>query len=856
MIRRSRLLALALLLALLAVPVAVRTFDSARVAAVDAPRLEHTSAPVARVEAGRDPGALATQREDAATPQVAPVPVDGVRAGPASHVRALGRVIDQRGRGVANAQIELALRELGNGSARETSAEPVVRCFRARSDASGRFELELPLLDAAEASLAIDPPAAFARASAEIKAERLRLVPGPCQLGEHLVTDAQRVYGRVLDELDRPVVGAELRLGADVATTEFDGSYAFERTALGDLMLYATKPGLSPESASTFKREPGPDGLRIDFRMQRAPSISGIVLEPDGTPAAGAYVLAHYESAGGCGNAGQHPVIARSGADGRFELFLLEIGDHRLGAFRSIAGRPPYSRLAADASPLVAPGTHDLRLVLAAPRSAHFEVRDKHSGAPVERCGVVALGQPASAWKLDGLPPTRSIPGGRLQIEIDEWSDGFRCEAPGYASAVGAISPTSSADAPQVVELSPGACLRGRVADGAQALVVLRRCELPLANDAVAQTETAFEPPNCDDRIFGCGLSGPRIGYDLDEYAGRERRMRCAPDGSFAFEDLHAGTYQLIVHTAGSAATRFGELRLEAGQLRDLGKIETQRAASIEGRVLLAPGFSPEGLKLSLWHAPCASFALERDGRFAFGGLGSAQYSLYVQDDADRCLAVPPLVVSVQSGERHELVWDLRAWQPASLELKVTEKGRGVSGVEVETRSSTDLWWGDKLGTTDSSGVLRCSVPSLEGRSWLVRTPTGIPLAERRIELPFGPGEQRQVELELACGALRAQWSERDLPAAFFEDPHSFIACALIKAGAENSTASFRIPASTPYLDLHVSRQRTFELDRVAPGRWKLIAYAHTSTDATPLSETSTEFEIRPGELTTALLDD
>ncbi|HEU4394397.1 MAG TPA: carboxypeptidase regulatory-like domain-containing protein, partial [Planctomycetota bacterium] len=98
--------------------------------------------------------------------------------------------------------------------------------------------------------------------------------------------------GRVLDaETKAPVAGARVSVGdATGAVAATDGAFRIEGTPRGAVQVAASAPGYARRSDSVDLPEWGRTGYEILLRA--GGSVAGIVLGPDGKPAAGATVSA------------------------------------------------------------------------------------------------------------------------------------------------------------------------------------------------------------------------------------------------------------------------------------------------------------------------------------------------------------------------------------------------------------------------------------------------------------------------------------------------------------------------------------------------------------------------------------
>ncbi|MEZ5989342.1 MAG: carboxypeptidase-like regulatory domain-containing protein [Planctomycetota bacterium] len=176
------------------------------------------------------------------------------------------------------------------------------------------------------------------------------------------------IGGRVVDPLDRPLEGAEVRLflgvmgnrdkGArplDRVRSTADGSFRFEGLAFGQYQLLAHLPGRSHTSHTVRIRNLEPDQLGIRLVVENSCRLEVRVLDAAGQPLAGAHVLAAPQN----GNwLDMDHNQGLSGADGRITFEELQLVPHNLVAWKPGHGLGYETRI----QPWTGDQVHDVRL--------------------------------------------------------------------------------------------------------------------------------------------------------------------------------------------------------------------------------------------------------------------------------------------------------------------------------------------------------------------------------------------------------------------------------------------------------------------------------------------------------------
>jgi len=104
---------------------------------------------------------------------------------------------------------------------------------------------------------------------------------------DEAAADALRLEGQVMDDEDQPVGGAEVTLGARVAVSEADGSFAFDDVPAGS---YDVSAALGDAFAEVQQVELDANSEPVALRLKRGPTLVVHVVDERGRPFAGASV--------------------------------------------------------------------------------------------------------------------------------------------------------------------------------------------------------------------------------------------------------------------------------------------------------------------------------------------------------------------------------------------------------------------------------------------------------------------------------------------------------------------------------------------------------------------------------------
>ena len=346
-------------------------------------------------------------------------------------------------------------------------------------------------------------------------------------------------------------------------------------------------------------------------------------------------------------------------------------------------------------SPRVAEGTTDLRLVLRRAPSITLRVLDAETDERILRFGariqVIAL---RARTTPEERHPSRveDHPDGECVLTRPEGKLIALVQAPGYSPAAIELPEEHSPGAVHVIRLERGSSLSGRVLhDGApasKARLVLER----------AMREHPSSTPNSN------GFPRPED-YDLSPFVGRERELTTKEDGSFRFEDLAAGTYDLTCRRPDRTSLARRGIRVSRVEHVALGDLRLESGASLGGRLVVAPRQSFQGWRLTV-DGPGSHDErdLEADGRFSFEGLFPGRHVVRVIP-VGVSLVHTVHTVDLAAGENRDVEVDVSDFYPGIVSARVTRAGQGLEGVGVMVRCSEEGMPHGGLGSnTDVNG--------------------------------------------------------------------------------------------------------------------------------------------------------
>lgn len=636
---------------------------------------------------------------DASAPAPRGEPAGSERASRA--LRLTGRVVDELGAPVAGARVLAAATELcgtgpqllgvsgGDGTIDEPLAPDELLCLP--RTASGPTPIS--------AELRLDVLAAgFSRASREV------LLSGEViHLGEIVLEPGAVVVGRAFGADGVPVPGADVAWYAeeDASLAEFAHElglvartgYAFVPTTKVDTAgafrvegVPARRGFLAGRGASTSfgRSEPfdAPRGGVVEVDLVLPPrvpehEIAGVVLLPDGSPAARAIVGDSTETS-------SRAHSERSADDeGRFRIPAAGSGPRRVGA-REPTGRA-YPVEVAD----VAPGTLDLVLRLGEPRWLEVAVTDP-AGAPI--AGSSVRGAELATGLFPAIPLTQADASGvvtllrpRQPFQLQGFAPGFR------PSFFGPFDP-GELGARLTLSLQPGQAVQGTVTHLGKPVAGARvTVSVTPAPGFVGRSRNAAP---LDQPFAILGTAELRTDATTDA------------DGAFVATLPSDGWHLLRVVAEGFPATTFGPFEWTKADGAHGLVLELARGGAIEGRVL-APEGDVAGRLVGAsngWGIVVATSA-DATGRFHLANLAPGDWQVRP--------CAPPLASEQRLklepspyADPTDVVWDcrVRAGETTVYDLDLSDHEAFVLEGELTTVWEVEGWTA-VLQTLDEAGV-------------------------------------------------------------------------------------------------------------------------------------------------------
>jgi protocatechuate 3,4-dioxygenase beta subunit len=545
----------------------------------------------------------------------------------------------------------------------------------------------------------------------------ITLGPGQITRQEISLEPMVRVSGWVIDESDRPVEGAKVRvikrpspqdaqpssekqLGIDQSTkTGRKGEFElFVGPEDQKITLLALVSGYAPARLGPLSVRAGQTQKGYLLRLPRGLEASGRVVDKEGVPIAGVTILARrsWSRQAGIG-VREFETQATSGLDGKFILRGLEEGSYRLTLTRNT-----YATRAVPEIEIRSTRANNLAAIVLQPDVAIKGRIENTVGKVVSGARIIGVVQGLSSNE------TISDRGGLFILRgfADQSTVTLSVTATGYRPADTVVrAPNKDV----VLVLSQHGMLRGRVQDS-ETGAPLREFRIRIGfgdmvsfhsedgtfewKDLPSGRETfiaqapgyqAAELTNIEIRVgettegvvfslvkgvdlkgqvvdaqSGVKLPNVRVSYrvsneqDYPPWALDWNAQITDSDGAFKFDGLPAGKVAVLARSHGYAET----LRtVMAGEEGAVVEIRLPKASSISGRVVGSDGTNLSASQVRLWSYSSRTgitSPTDENGTFLFGDLSKGRYRLTAQTELRQ--GTPQEIELLESESRKDLV--------------------------------------------------------------------------------------------------------------------------------------------------------------------------------------------------------
>lgn len=595
-------------------------------------------------------GSLPALRSQPGEPAAATTLATAVELEGAEQVRLFGRVIDGTGAPLAGVELELAAEAGWGALGAGTPLEPDGRLFghRRTSDEAGRFEFEVapplqrcwlkldagPLWTALSIDFKADPDRSFLPPGARNPDAGLR--PGPRDLGDLVLQPAGIVAGQVVDNGGRPIAGANVTLrradgrffGVQCWSSE-QGLFVLEHAPAGEFLVKAFAPGHLPSSgqALTIMAGATTQGLRLE--LEPGPRLFGRVVTEDGHGVPG-LDLELRPAAGGFSSAFE------SGPEGSFDLGLRSLGAHRV----KLHSRG-WELLGPEQFELPVQAGQGLEIRVRPWPLTRFLVRDRRSGAPLERFGLVVrpLSDLFDSAPLPGGQSAAALethPGGIVSLPARNAQDYYLAFAPDHQWVLAKVAWSASGTADCEVLLDPRGALLGRVVAGDRGLA-----DVPWKLESEVTDMLGMQP-----------------------FEGRSDAS-----GRFEIRGHFGGPFRLSLNAGAWPNRILPHVEIQEAADLDLGQLSLGGPGRLEVQVLMPPGEPLEGIEVRA-EGPDGQLRCrtDRSGLARFEGLSAATWQVG-SPGTERVGDSARQRVEVEAGRTAQARIDLSARALCQLEL-------------------------------------------------------------------------------------------------------------------------------------------------------------------------------------------
>lgn len=476
-----------------------------------------------------------------------------------------------------------------------------------------------------------------------------------------------------------------------------DGYYELIGVPLNEeWRIYATSDEQAPQLADPFIVTPRNKEVRVDITVFDGSNVFGQVVDHKGKPVPDARVSC-FPSYGELLAPLDRPQAAReekSDEEGRFELQELPAGNYQVMAFKE------GYKFALNGTPLYANGYHDVknfRVVLEGIESGKYRVFGyviDATGQAVSEARVTLSG--LGTESLNGVDrETATDSGGEFNFDgVEIGTYVLNADKDGYSrKTLGRVL----LDEPNEIVLQAASIVRGRV-------LAKATNQAPENGYTVGAQKTGGESDEeSRNGLFSFLDSGGPLGHSAQFQD---------PQGNYELT-LSAGAW-LLEGSAGTLTPARKTITLQAGEvLENIDLILASEGGTIEGRLVITDGQSPQGATVSLVEASTAAQAVTQfaqdgegprsmqvadDGLFSFDQLPEGTYFAVARHPAYPQAMSPAVLLEDQATASGV---DILMGPGGSMEGYVFDNGRPASGWIVTVIANGQPY----TGTTDLRGA-------------------------------------------------------------------------------------------------------------------------------------------------------
>ena len=430
--------------------------------------------------------------------------------------------------------------------------------------------------------------------------------------------------------------------------------------------------------------------MDIEFVLENAPSIEGIVRDESGQPLEGVRLWG-WPSTSGSGAGGT------SDADGKFVVYLPQPEPYTLSG--KLEGYLQWGDRN-DKTRTFEPGTRGLEVVMQSLPRTEFRVVDAETGVAIHHFGLNILEDngsesPSQIYTERRRPRVRDYSDGGARRTAREGIDLYVAYAEGYLLRTGDVAHDEVGVPMQTVRLRRGSKLTGR----------LLRDDKP-ASGVRIEVAKGFMSPFNDDLVES--ESGPKFIVSSNTL----RSTVTDGQGRFQLEGMSNGVHRLVATPEGGAALVIAPLELPEKD-HDLGDLILLKGGSLVGNVQLPLGVEPAGLQVQLGHwRDGVSALVDANGRFRFDELPPGKHSVALGGRPGILAHSESTTVEVFPEEVTDVTLDARDRVMCMVRLNVDLGPLPITGVQVDLVSE-DSNERKTLGHCDKHGLVAGSV-----RAW------------------------------------------------------------------------------------------------------------------------------------------